>query len=459
MDNRDFLLPLDCVDTGFLALICVNETPQFHWLLKIEGEIDSISLNQALLAVFKAHPNLSAKMCTRRMKPFRKIVDVAEFNMLTYLDLSDKSQANVEADLHYEKALTEWLNRPFDPFHEFPVKVLFIKKASSESHLIFSFDHSSLDGIRSLRFIEEVVKIYNGGAHLGVSSLSGLRRSKGDELLGFARSRRATSKNFYRRVFTSLFHRFFIRPLNPPCRVYHDKSERRSATAYLMGNINQSELDRIRFRAKAAGFTINDVLLAACFRVIDKWSSLHHKPAGKANIMVPVNIGPESFRDVISNQLSFVSVSTRPEERSDPLVLLSKIKKDMRSMVSSGVPFSIIYFLHFGSYAPFPLIKAFARLLMTVPVQVDTILVSNLGIIWPEAAGEAQMGSSTIKDITFMVPVITPMGLSMGAHTNHGSLHICLGYKTGLFSKEKAQQFLDMLLEELRRLFGEITPL
>jgi hypothetical protein len=49
------------------------------------------------------------------------------------------------------------------------------------------------------------------------------------------------------------------------------------------------------------------------------------------------------------------------------------------------------------------------------------------------------------------------MGLSLGTHTNHGSLHICLGYKTGLFSKEKAQEFLDMYLEEVRCLPGDVS--
>ena len=51
--------------------------------------------------------------------------------------------------------------------------------------------------------------------------------------------------------------------------------------------------------------------------------------------------------------------------------------------------------------------------------------------------------------------VVTPMGLSLGTHTNHGSLHVCLGYKTGLFSKEKAREFLDMYLEEVRNFPGE----
>jgi len=454
MDNHDFLLPLNCIDTGFLALICINETPYFHWIVRIDGEIDYASLNQALLAVLQAHPNLSARMCTRHMRPFRRIEHPTEYTMLTYLDLSklqsSKGLSDSEIGLRFQETLTEWFNRPFDPFQEFPVRVLFVRKSSSESYLVFSFDHSALDGVRSLRFMEEVVKMYDGSEHADVSPLSDLRRSKGDELLGFARRQRAISKNFYRKVFSSLFHRFFIAPLNPPSRVFHDKSLRGSVTAYLLSSINQAELDQIRPRAKAAGFTMNDVLLAACFRAIDRWNGLHHKAARKVTIMVPVNIGPESFRDVISNQLSYVSVSTRPRERAEPSALIRKIKKDMRSMVEDGIPFSMVYFLHFISYAPLPLLKAFAKFLMDVPIHVDTILLSNLGIIWPETVGGPQMGSSQITDVTFMVPVITPMGLSLGTHTNHGSLHVCLGYKTGLFSREKAQEFLDIYVEEVR---------
>jgi hypothetical protein len=94
---------------------------------------------------------------------------------------------------------------------------------------------------------------------------------------------------------------------------------------------------------------------------------------------------------------------------------------------------------------------------MSVPILVDTIMLTNIGLIWPEAAREEQMGGSRIKDITALNPAVTAMGQSITIHSNHGSLHVCLGYKTGLFSKEKAQQFLDMYLEEVRNLPGHVS--
>jgi hypothetical protein len=93
---------------------------------------------------------------------------------------------------------------------------------------------------------------------------------------------------------------------------------------------------------------------------------------------------------------------------------------------------------------------------MSVPILVDTIMLTNIGLIWPEAAREEHMGGSRIKDITALNPAVTAMGQSITIHSNHGNLHVCLGYKTGLFSKEKAQQFLDMYLEEVRSLPGHV---
>jgi hypothetical protein len=386
------------------------------------------------------------------MRRFRRVVDATKSTVLTCLDLSHRDATDRETDRRYEEALAEWVNRPFDPFRELPVRVLLIRKPGPESHLIFSFDHSSLDGVRSLHFIDRVVKAYNGDAQPEPSTLHELRRRNGDELLGFARGQRAIQRGFYRRVFTSLLHRIFTSSLNPASRVFHERPAQRNAIAHLIGNIDLAELDGILSGAKSAGFGVNDVLLAACFRAIQKWNDLHHKATGKISIMVPVDVGPESFRGVVSNQLSYVSVSAGPQDRRDPLLLIRKVRKDLRSMIDGGVPFSIIYFLHFASHVPSPLFNAVARLVMSFPILVDTIMLTNMGMIWPEATREEQMGGSTITDISALNPVVAPMGQTITIHSNHGSLHVCLGYKTGLLSKEGAQRFLDMYLEEVRSL-------
>lgn len=87
---------------------------------------------------------------------------------------------------------------------------------------------------------------------------------------------------------------------------------------------------------------------------------------------------------------------------------------------------------------------------MITRIYVDTTFVSNVGVIWSEEWGELRMGSAKVVSIDVSPPLVTPMGLSLGTYTYNGRLQACLGYRTGLFSREKAQSFLDLYLKEIR---------
>jgi hypothetical protein len=89
------------------------------------------------------------------------------------------------------------------------------------------------------------------------------------------------------------------------------------------------------------------------------------------------------------------------------------------------------------------------RFLMISRIYVDSILLSNVGVIWSEELGEFMMGDVKIADLTVLPPVVTPQGLSIVVYTYYGRLQICLGYKTALFSREKAEAFLAQYMEEL----------
>lgn len=445
MGNPNAVLPLNCVDKGLLALNCIKESPQFHWILKIRGSIDPGLLEKALRVVLQAHPNLRTKVSTRYLRPIRVTHDVTECKFLTCLDFCKPG-----SDQEHEEAVKEWLNKPIDAFTEFPIRVLLVKKSSTESHLIFKMDHSALDGVRSVRFIHEVVDIYNGSPQRIPTSLSDFRHTRGDELLEFARARRDTIKGFYFKILLSLIYRFLIAPLNPQARLFFGRTKDSDKLGYFFEEISQIETEQMRKRARTASSTINDILLAAFFEAAARWRTLHGKVTKKVSIMVPVDIGSETFKGVISNQVSFISLRTLPSDRVDRSQLLLKIRQEMAATINNGTPFSIIYFLHFVSYVPFPMFKALAKLIMSTRVYVDTILLSNLGVLWPDAWGAPTMGSSLIENINPIMPVMTPMGLSIEAHTYNERLHICMAYRTTLLSQEEARKFLALYMDELR---------
>jgi len=442
-------IPLNCVEKCLLALDGINEPMLFHAVLDLEGEIDHIRLNQAILSAQEAHPRMRTILRSKYFRLFREIQDDFGEGVLSVQDLG-KLQ-----DTKYERHLSAWINQPMNIRGGFPLRVLLLRKSEAESALVFTFHHSASDGLRSLLFIRKVIECYDNQVSDDSQAPKDIRISReGDELLELARAQRSGVGHFYMKMISSLFHRFFMAPFHPPTRIFHDRSGRSGEIGFCYRNLRPPELEQIESRSKSVGVTINDILLAACFRTIEKWNVLHGKFSKKISMMVPVNIGAEASRHIVSNQVSFISASTTPEDRADPTKLLRKVSRDTAYMRKNGIAFSIIYFCYFCSRFPLTVMKAVAKFLIFTRIYVDTVYLTNLGLIWPRASGaeggEAKIGGAKIINITSTVPVVTRMGMGIRLATYNRNLDISLTYKTSHFSKEKAQMFLDLYVEEIK---------
>jgi hypothetical protein len=98
--------------------------------------------------------------------------------------------------------------------------------------------------------------------------------------------------------------------------------------------------------------------------------------------------------------------------------------------------------------------RGMCRFLMITRTYVDTILFTNVGLIWPKA-GSAEpavtsIGNTRIVNVVGSAPVVTPMGLSICAGIYNKNLDISVTYRPALFSREKAQRFLDLYVEEIK---------
>jgi NRPS condensation-like uncharacterized protein len=452
---------LNCVDRGLLALSSIREYPHFHWILNVVGEVDPADLGQSVLSVLRAHPNLTTTVRRCRTRTFRFHHAATFENTITVLDLRSHSPTGAHLDLEedpaYHRALNEWVNTPIDHERHSPVRLLVVR-GRGESRLVFAIDHSSLDGIRSLRFIRRVVAEYNGEPDAESSPLLGIRASGMDELAKSTRRKGSTIRMFYAKVCLSAFHRLFISPLRPAARLFHDRADRAEGIGYCFALLEPEELNSIRSGLKAFDSTVNDVLLASCFRLMEQWNRMHGKKANRLSIMVPTDLGPEWLRNAISNQLSYVSLRTGPKDRANPVKLLSKIRRDMSRMSKNGVALSIVYILRGATLLPQSFVNVWAKAITSTRVYVDTTVISNLGIVWRDARGELRMGDCRIADVRLVMPAVTPMGLCLGASTYNGRMCISLSYRTGMFSGEKAREFLDMYVDEIRSYPLPIRP-
>jgi NRPS condensation-like uncharacterized protein len=449
MKRQSRSIPLNCVDKCLLGLDGINEPMLIHVILNLEGKIDPERLNQAVKSAQRAFPIMRTILKRRYFRVSREVQEEIKGGVLSVQDLSETKDAS------YERCLFDWMNQPLNIWKGFPVRVLLVAKNDLDSSLIFTFHHSATDGLRALIFVRRVIESYNIDVACDSQVPQDIRMSrKGDELLEFAHSQRKRVDRYYRKMVSSLFYRFFIDAFPFPTRVSHDRSGRSRELHICFNTISPEQREDIESRSIKAGVELNDILLAACYRVVEKWNKMHGKSSNKIRIMAPVNICPKGFRNVVSNFVSWVSLSTTKEDRADPVRLLKKVRSDTISAARNRIAFSLIYLFYFCSCFPLVVMMGMCRYLMISRTHVDSILVTNPGVIWPKIGAEEpalkNIGSSKIVNVTGSAPVVTPMGLSICAGVYNKNLNLSLTYRPALFSKDKAQMFLDMYVKEVK---------
>ena len=442
-------IPLNCVDKCLLALDSINEPMLIHVILDLEGEIDHARLEQSIFAAQEAYPVMRTTLRSGHFRFFREIQENFGRRVLSVPDLAQLQSTS------YEGYISSWMNKPLDIRKEFPVRVLLLQKDERESSLFFTFHHSAADGLRALLFVREVIEHYNNELSWESKSCGDIRiNRKGDELLEFANSQRSKVEHYYRKMIFSLSHRFFISVFPFPTRVFHDKSGQSRKLHFYSKTINRGEFEQIQSKARSGGVELNDIFLAACYRTVEKWNNMHGKASKKIRIMAPANISPKGFRYVVSNQASWFSLPTMPKHRKDPAKLLQKVRTDTINATRNRIAFSLVYFFYFCSRFPLFVMRWMGRFLMITRTYVDTILITNIGFIWPRPGSEepavSSLGNAKILNVNGSAPVVTPMGLSIAAGIYNRNLNFSLTYRPALFSEEKARMFLDLYVEELR---------
>jgi NRPS condensation-like uncharacterized protein len=439
-------VPLNCVDKCLLALHSVNEPMLFHIVVDLEGEIDRDRLDRAIVSAQQAHPVMKTIVRNRKLRLSREIQEGDGKGVLSFAD-----QTQLE---NPESYLSRWISRPLDASKEFPMRALLVRRNALQSSLIFTFHHSAADGLRGLLFVRKVVERYDGELSEDSKATMYMHGSSGrDELLEFARNQRPKVEHYYRKIASSLFHRFVGSAIPPPTRVFHDRSGRSRELACCLGAIGPEELGQFQSKAKAVGVGLNDILLAACHKAVEKWNSVNGKGSNRIRVMVPVNISPEGHRYAVSNHVSWLSFATTPKDRADSARLLRKVKADVTRGIANGMAFSLIYFFYFSSRFPMFMLREMARFLIITRTYVDTILITNLGSVWSKPGSKGavvcSMGDAKIRNLSGLAPVVTPMGVSVVACTYGQNLNLCLTYRPALLSEERAKTFLDLYIEEI----------
>jgi NRPS condensation-like uncharacterized protein len=455
--RRGGIIHLNCFDKSLLAfeVNCTGRRIGYSGIFSVKGEPDPARLRKAILSTARAHPELMTTVRGGPLRHYRQVHNDVVGELLEVQDLAalqaKKGSARADTGTPYEQSIHEWINRPLDTRKVFPFRVLLLKKGPADYTLVFTFHHSAIDGVRALRLIDDVVSRYHNKPPDASLLPQGVKRS-GDELLQEARTERARTEHFYREMLAHLFYFVFINPLFHPARIFHDRSEPSGEVSHCSAKIAPAEFQQLKAKSDSVGGSVNDILMAVCYRSIDKWNRRHGKKTRKISFLVPIDIGSPDLNGIISNQISYISFSTSAKDRVDPANLLRKISAKRTYMLKErrGNTYSIVYFASVLRRLPLGAMKVFSKYVL-FPLYADTVICTNPGIVRVGDCGEGPVEPGDFRVVSFeAVPfVFSVMGMNICVATFNSSLGIDIAYATSHFSKEKAEEFLALCVDEL----------
>jgi NRPS condensation-like uncharacterized protein len=197
---------------------------------------------------------------------------------------------------------------------------------------------------------------------------------------------------------------------------------------------------------------VNDLLVAALHLAVESWNVEHGRSCDKVVTSVALNDRGAWEGDNMGNLSRLAQISTRLSHRAGHHELISSVVRQTLAAKASRTPHRAgIASAVLGS----PRLPLLAKQALTRPLLrlgrplVDTTLLTNLGRVKePLTFGE----DNEAQSVWFSTSAPMPRGLSVGAITTGGRLHLSFRYVHALLSSEGAHRFATTYLEALRGL-------
>jgi NRPS condensation-like uncharacterized protein len=316
-----------------------------------------------------------------------------------------------------------------------PFRLLLARGPEWDS-LILNANHAAFDGRSCVQLLSLIADHYSG--------LAGSRQVPA-EIRRAARPGRTTA----RPVPASAA----IRRAGRPARIaaQHDGRRPAAAAAYGLSLLEWPDVPA-RPGADASGHpvTVNDLLIAALAQAVARWNSARQQPPRQIRISMPIDNRGPGQRHEFGNLSRLATVMVDPSLPTDPTSVVAiqtrQAKEAAEPLVNPlGAAVAV-------SLLPFPVKQSLARVALRVvgSVTCDTTLLSNLGTLSQVPA----FGSLVPTSIWFSTSAHMPRGLSVGAVTVDGRLHLCFRHRTALLDEAAGNAFA----AEFARALAALSP-
>ena len=439
-------VPFSVIDEAIHLLDVATAPWSIQLEVRVGGHLDEARLRAAIAEALRLHP-----MARARKKPSRlrqpldhwAITSAAEVDPLKIVDCPD-TDALAAARIKLQGISV--------PLTESPPLRAVLARMSDGDMLMLNVNHAAMDGFGALRILRSIARAYAGDADpLPTVDFDATRNLAGH----------FSSPGLWIRLRRQLALITRMRDLiAPPARVAADGVDDEAGYGFVQTRLTPEQTTALVDGAKAGGTgaTVNDVLLAALHLAIADWNASHTAPCRRIGVLVPANLRPQEWRQEIVGNFSLPArISTTRRSRRSAGQALAAVAAQTTRKKQVGMGTAFIELLGQTRLVPLWIKRGFVLALpLTGNRLVDTAMLSNVGKLDSLSFGPGPTGG-TVEEMWFSPPARMPLGLTIGAVTIGGRLHLVLRYRHRLFDQAAATRFADIYLRKLQAFTGPLA--
>jgi len=422
------------------------EPANVHIEVWLPGRLDLDAFGASVLAVLAARPRARA----RRRAASRWLAS-SYWEYPPVLD-ADPVQVTAAAD---EAEIARWragfLSAAPSLDSAPPVRFLLVRGPDGD-RVMLNAHHAVLDGLSCLELLRAVAAGYGGqsGPGPGDAPHGSAWLEDGPALAGAA----PRPGGLIRRP-AGLIRRPAGLVPRPAVRIAGrlDAGQHRNLPGYGACLISWDGLAAVARQLRAMGGSVNDLLIAAMIATIGGWNSSNGGRAGRVMITMPVgDRAMTRVHGMLGHTSRLATVTARPAAGMSCLELIGTVSQQTSwAKEHRGPQLDPASRLLAAAPLPVPVRRCLLRAgLRTAGSWLcDTSLVSNLGVIGPLRFGQAVAGAAWFSTSAHM-----PRGLSLGAVTVGGRLHLTFRYRHALFGEAAAAEFAGRYRDALNDFAG-----
>jgi NRPS condensation-like uncharacterized protein len=312
-------------------------------------------------------------------------------------------------------------------------------------HLILNAHHAAFDGLSCLRLMHEVAAAYTSKVGGGAASAS--RQPAADaERAPVAQGVRSHPGTAGRPDATR-------GRIGKTARIAPGSDADRNRPGYGAHLITWDAV-AVTDSLRRAGFSVNDLLIAALMITISDWNQARGGGADQIKITMPVGDKCQAGSDGrwanlsrLTSVAARVAVGARPADVIADVASQTRAAKEhegpqldlaSRALAATPLPVTVKHML----------LRSALRL--AGPFLCDTSLVSNLGVV-----DTPTFGATPASEVWFSTSAHMPRGLSLGAVTAGGALRLTFRYRRALMSGTDAAEFAATYAKALDQFAGQ----